>query len=90
MFSDVICTYLYKIKARQERDAVLGWFLLGFALGGHHLGVGPLAACRQSNNIVRKYHRYFRKTRRRLLSNQAAQLVEAVMVMAYFLIKKRS
>lgn len=47
--SDVICTYLYKIKARQERDAVLGGLLLGFALGGHHLGVGPVTACRQNN-----------------------------------------
>lgn len=56
----VFCTYLYKIKARQERDAVLGGFLLGFALGGHHLGVGPVAACSESK-LVRDTgpHRYF-------------------------------
>ena len=38
-------TYLYKIKARQQRHAVFGWFLLGFVFGGRHLGVGPVAAC---------------------------------------------
>lgn len=38
-------TYLYKIKARQQRHAVFGRFLLGLVFGGRHLGVGPVTAC---------------------------------------------
>lgn len=48
LFINVKCMYLHKIKAWQKREAVLGWFLLGLAFGRHHLGVGPVAACRES------------------------------------------
>lgn len=60
-FINGIYTYLHKIKAWQQREAVLGWFLLGLAFGRHHLGVGPVAACRESVRkfVTRFRHQYF-------------------------------